>query len=275
MKPTDGLLVTAVVLGVLIALAGLVDDESPSLDDATAALVNETRIPTDELRSLLERRAQEGAPVDQLLDTLDDMIDEELLIQRASELGLLRRDSNVRIAIIQAMEKAILNEERSRNVPDVEISAFYNANKTLFAEPLTIQLEGLVVSDRSQLPSTEAALREGVAIRALAAENSGVSVSRLPPVPFSLDKLARRFPEEVVTFLQTAEVGSVLGYEAKRGYRLIRVAAVNEARVPPFKEVRLSVRGELQLQRQDLAYDEYLEWLRQRAEIRKNLRVAP
>ncbi|WP_439107047.1 peptidylprolyl isomerase [Congregibacter sp.] len=275
MKPTDGLLITAVVMGVFIALIGLLDGGDSSLDDATAAQVNETTIPADELRSLLERRAQEGAPVDQLLGTLDDMIDEELLIQRASELGILRRDSNVRIAIIQAMEKSILNEERGRKVSDAELENFYSDNQSLFTEPLTIRVEELVVSDGEQLRLADSALREGVDIEALAAGNPAVTMSRLPPVPLSLDALARRFPAEVVSWLQTAKEGEVLAYEGSRDFRLIRVVNLSEARVPPFEEVRLSVVNELQLRRQDLAYDEYLDWLRQRAEIRKNPHLAP
>lgn len=273
-KLTDALLIAAVVLGILIALAGLVDVGKAPLGDATAAVVNEAPISADELRSLRQRRAREGAPDDQLRGTLDDMIDEELLIQRASELGILRRDSNVRVAIIQAMEKSILNEERGRTFSDDEIEAFYRDNTALFAEPRRLQLEEIIVADTERVALLAAALTAGTAATALAAHTDGVSMTRLPPVALSLEAWARRVPEDIITQLETAAEGDVLAHVSGSGTHLLRVVSVREARMPPFDEVRLSVANELQLRRQDLAYDEYLAWLRQRADIRKNQRLA-
>ncbi len=274
MKPVDALLLVAMVLGILVALTGLVDAGKAPLDEATAALVNEIPIPEDELRSLLERRAQAGVPVDELLGTLDDMIDEELLIQRATELGILRRDSNVRVAIVQAMEKSILNEARGRSVSDEEIAAFYEANTALFAEPLALRLEEIVVRDRDLASSIKAGLQAGEGAGTLAAGSEAASLTRLPPVPLSLDALSRRLPEEVIAQLEQAGEGEVLSYETNRGVHLLRIVDVREARTPPFDEVRISVLNELETQREDRAYDDYVAWLRQRAEIRKNERLA-
>ncbi|EED33583.1 conserved hypothetical protein [gamma proteobacterium NOR5-3] len=273
-KLTDGLLITGVAAGILIALTGLVDAGHAPLPDTTAALVNGTPVPRDELQSVLQRRAQEGAPVDQLLATLDDMIDEELLIQRASELGILRRDSNVRVAIIQAMEKSILNEERGRNLAEAQLQEFYRDNTALFAEPLRFQLEEIVVEDETQATAIITALREGLSAKALAAENDAVSITRLPQVPLSLSALSRRFPQDLVSRLETAGKGDILTDKSERGIRIIKILDVREANVPPFEDVRLSVLNELQMYRQDIAYEEYLEWLRQRADIRKNAQLA-
>jgi parvulin-like peptidyl-prolyl isomerase len=274
MKRTDLLLIGGVVLGILAAMTGLADAGRAPLSEATAALVNDTPIPADELRSLLERRTRSGAPADQLLATLDDMIDEELLIQRALELGILRRDSNVRLAIIQAMEKSILNEERGRSFSDAELEAFYRNNTALFAEPLRLQLEELVVADPARVAELAARLRAGASANRLAAGDDGLSVTNLPPVPLSLEALARRISADILPRLETAAEGDVLTYRSGRGTHLIRVVAIEEASVPPFAELRFSVLNELQLQRQNAAYDEYLAWLRQRADIRKNESLA-
>jgi hypothetical protein len=274
MKRTDLLLIGGVVLGILAAMTGLVEAGKAPLDEATAALVNDTPIPADELRSLLERRTRSGAPVDQLLATLDDMIDEELLIQRALELGILRRDSNVRLAIIQAMEKSILNEERGRSFSDAELEAFYRSNTALFAEPLRLLLEELLVADPARVAELAALLQAGTSANRLAAGDDGLSVTNLPPVPLSLEALARRISADILPRLETAGEGDVLTYRSGRSTHLIRVVAIEEASVPPFAELRFSVLNELQLQRQNAAYDEYLAWLRQRADIRKNESLA-
>lgn len=229
MKLTDGLLIAAVAVGILVALGALLEAGNAPLPDTTAAMVNETPIPADELQNLLQRRAQQGAPVNQLLATLDDMIDEELLIQRASELGILRRDSNVRVAIIQAMEKSILNEERGRSFTQEQIEAFYRDNTALFAEPRRLQLEELVVADADQATSLSAALRKGAAATALAAGNDEVSIRRLPPVPLSVDALARRYPQDVFPRLETAAEGEVLAYQSDSATHLVKILGVREA----------------------------------------------
>lgn len=274
MKPTDGLLVAAAALGILLALAGLVDAGNAPLDDTTVARVNGVPIPADELQSLLERRAREGVSVDRLPGTLDQLIDEELLIQRASELGILRRDSNVRVAIIQAMEKSILNEERGRSIQEEDIQAFYRDHTQLFAEPRRLQLEAILVRDGAQVPSLLAALMKGTEATALAAARDAVSLTRLPPVPLSLDALARRFPDDVLARLKDAAEGEVVTHESDRGIHLVKLVRIREAKVPAYEDIRLSVLNELQMQRQAVAYDEYLAWLRQRADIRKNERLA-
>lgn len=273
-KLTDGLLIAAVAVGIVTALTGLVEVGHPPLPDTTAARVNDVPISADELQSLLQRRTQEGAPVEQLLGTLDDMIDEELLIQRASELGILRRDSSVRVAIIQAMEKSILNEERGRRYSDTQLQAFFHENPALFSEPRRMRLEEIVIRDAGSVASSLAALGDTGSAEVVAAGNENVSLIRLPSVPLSLNALARRYPKDVIVQLKTAVEDDVVSYQASRGMHLVKVLEVLAASLPPFDEARLSVLNELQIHRQDAAYDEYLAWLRQRADIRKNERVA-
>jgi hypothetical protein len=267
---TDALLVGGLVGGMLVALTGLVDSGNSPLSDETAARVNGVPIAADELRSLLERRSLEGAPVEQLQGTLDDMIDEELLIQRAIELGLPRRDSNIRVAIIAAMEKSILSEAAGRAISEGELEDFYRANLALFSEPRQLQVDELILDNPVEASSVADRLRNGEQAMDLAASMESVSLARLPPVPLSLDALARRYPQDLIARLQDADVGDVFVREVDTTTRVIRVSDVLEASVPPFEDVRLSVLNELQMQHQDRAYDEYLTWLRLRADIRRN-----
>jgi len=269
-RRTDALLLGAVIIGVLVALTGLVDTPDAPLDDATAARVNGIPISADELRSRFERRSLQGAPADQLRRTLDDMIDEELLIQRAQELGLLRRDSSIRIAIIDAMEKSILGEAAGRAVSEAELEDFYRDNRALFSEPRQFQVDELRLENPKQAASLAERLRGGEEALDLAAGMQSVSLARLPPVPLSLEALARRYPPALIARLENAVVGDVLVQETGDATLLIKVVGVLEASTPPFEEVRLSVLNELQMQRQGSAYEGYLAWLRQRADIRRN-----
>ncbi|MEA3643345.1 MAG: SurA N-terminal domain-containing protein [Lamprobacter sp.] len=302
LKLSDSLLLTAAAAGITLALMGLADGGRTPLDAATAARVNEAPIATDEWRSLLERRAQAGVPAEALTDTLDQLIDEELLIQRAAELGILRRDSNVRVAIVEAMQKAIFNEARGHSASEAELRAFYNDNRALFAEPLRLQLDGLQLEGlqleglqleglqdsggvgaagaragakvEARAVAAMAALRAGVAIEALVASDAALSPLQLPPVALSVDALSARFPELATDTLTAAVQGEVISHASARGLYLLRVVSRHEASVPAFEAVRDAVLNEWQLQRLDAAYKEHLGWLRERADIRINQQLA-
>ena len=55
---------------------------------------------------------------------LDKLIDEELLIQRAIDLGMLETDSQVRSVIIQKMIESILSEIDNLSYSDQDFKKF-------------------------------------------------------------------------------------------------------------------------------------------------------
>ena len=63
---------------------------------------------------------------------LERMIDEELLIQRAIDLGMLENNGEIRAAIIQKMISSIIAEVNDLRFSEKDLKAFFTSNKDFF-----------------------------------------------------------------------------------------------------------------------------------------------
>lgn len=72
---------------------------------------------------------------------LDRLIDEELLLQRALELGLAQSDGSSRKALVQAAIQFATLEADGKLPDDAELERFYQARPTLFAAPPLVSVK--------------------------------------------------------------------------------------------------------------------------------------
>jgi len=123
-----------ILLGVLSVFHNSKADVSALPDDAIA-VVNGKPIREEEYVSavaLLAGDKRTGVTEEDRVLVLDRLIEEELLIQRGIEIGLVDSDHAVRKAITQAMLAAIVAESVSAQPSDDELRTFYENNPSLF-----------------------------------------------------------------------------------------------------------------------------------------------
>ena len=65
-------------------------------------------------------------------NVLERMIDEELLIQRGIDLGMIENDSEIRGMIIQKMISSIVSETNDLRISQEDLEEFFSKNKDLF-----------------------------------------------------------------------------------------------------------------------------------------------
>lgn len=65
-------------------------------------------------------------------NVLERMIDEELLIQRGIDLGMIENDSEIRSMIIQKMISSIVSETNDLRISQEDLEEFFSKNKDLF-----------------------------------------------------------------------------------------------------------------------------------------------
>ncbi|NHQ85944.1 peptidyl-prolyl cis-trans isomerase, EpsD family [Iodobacter sp. HSC-16F04] len=127
----------ALTIAAVALLAGCGDKEEKKSPSQVLATVNKTEITVHQLNTLLGRvQAATPAMKQQMLDQL---IDQELLVQKATELKL-DREPNV-LQSIESAKRQILAQaaaERVLGKPEAlkpaDIDKFYNDNPALFAE---------------------------------------------------------------------------------------------------------------------------------------------
>jgi hypothetical protein len=104
---------------------------------------------------------------------LDDMIREELYVQRGVEMGLSNDDIDVRQALVQATEGQITQDAMTSKPSDGELEQWYAAHRTKYAsEGLMTLREWLLPENRNAAGIVEA-LRKGVLPASLGLKTTG------------------------------------------------------------------------------------------------------
>lgn len=275
------LLAIGAAAGLAIAAAGLVTaprDARELPDDAVAAVNGSPVRRADYERAIDALATDRRDPLDEgdKRHVLDRLVDEELLVQRAFELGLATRDRRVRADLVTAMIEAVTNEAAQTEPSDAEVAAFFAENRDYFASPGRMQVEQVFVrasgdSDPAALARARdaaARLRDGAAAVELQAEIGPGPVAVLPNAPLPSTKLREYLGPAAVEALAPLAAGEVTDpVRTAGGYHVLRVAAREPGTLPELAEVEDRVRAEVRRQAGDTALRRYLEELRTRAEV--------
>ena len=137
-KWQNSLLLLGLFIGVVLAANSIVR-ESNLIDKDWVAVIGDVQISKEKYYSQLEGLARDKRNAITRKDkdyVLERMIEEELLIIRAKELGLLENNQIVRGSIIQQMIKLIISENYLESVEHLIIvcRAFYMNSKYLKVE---------------------------------------------------------------------------------------------------------------------------------------------
>jgi hypothetical protein len=170
---------------------------------------------------------------------LDRLIDQELLIDRAIELGLHERDPQIRNQLATAMIDFLVRraEDEARAATESELRAFYEAERFRFerAAQYRIAIEG-------------------------------------PAVPLPDDLLLEKEIEQAIGPTATRRVtqlevgGTVTVGEGDAAYD-VRLLERRDGEVVPFEDARDAVEAAYLRHRSELAVREFLELARQRTDV--------
>jgi hypothetical protein len=132
------LLAAGALLGLGLAGTGILEPapSGPDLPSDAAALVNGVAVGRDRYERALDALARDRR--EPLRDedrrfVLDRLIEEELLVQRAVELGLDRSDPVVRNTLVSAMIETIVSGIGQREPDAEQVEAFYEEHREYFA----------------------------------------------------------------------------------------------------------------------------------------------
>lgn len=262
-------------LGIVLAGASVLRPaESERLGAAEIARVNETAIGRDEFeRSVQRLDADKRNPLTEAdrAHVLQRIIEEELLIQRGVEMGLVASERTVRKSIASAMIQSIV-AEADADVPDeAALRAFFEENRGYFATPPRIRAQRMVFSGDGQARASEAreALAAGEPFEEVAARLADVPVLPLPDALLPLPKLREYLGPSVANLLRGLEAGELSApLVTASGVQLLRVVAIEQAPPPGFEAFRDQAEAEYRRRAGDRALREYLEWLWDDADVR-------
>lgn len=270
-----GWLVSGLILGLLGVLLSVI---TPSWDGASdkgvVALVNDTAITRAKYLSYLEALATDKKDPIRTEDSqyvLQRIIEEELLVQRGVEVGLLQSDKRTRAALVNGMISMTTTAAEAKAPSEEELAQFFQENIDYFTPTARLRARQLIVKGE------DAERRAGEAYRLLVAgeqfqrvENEfGTAVALI--VPDSLlppAKLREYLGPTLTQMLLEHPAGFITEPQPmNNGFRIVLLLDKEEGQAPALDNIREQLEAEYVRRSGDRALREYLEWLKDRADI--------
>jgi parvulin-like peptidyl-prolyl isomerase len=275
------LLTAGALAGLAAAAAGLLaqNREASVLPDGAVAAVNGTAVRRVDYDRAVEALATDRRSAVDDADrrhVLDRLVDEELLVQRALELGLARQDRRVRGDLVAAVIESVTAGVDQREPDAAELRAFFDANRDYFARPGRLHVEQVFARSRgdadgdalARARDAAARLRDGAAAADVQHALGDAPVARLPDAPLPEAKLREYLGPAAVLALAALAPGEVAEpVRAAGGYHVLRLVAREPTRTPELAEVEAELRAEWRRRAGDEALRAYLDELRRRAAI--------
>ena len=281
-------LAAGAVLGVAGAAFGLLrtDARRAGLPSGAIASVNGTLLYADDYTRLVEgveSDTREPAGPELRRRVLDRMIEEELLVQRGVELGLVESDRRVRADITQAMIQSIVVETEDEQASEDELRRFYGEEAGFFTQPgrvragqVFFRVAGAAgaagVADEAALLArageAQRRVEAGEPLERVRAELGDAEVSPIPDALLPPAKLREYVGPTALRAVMELAPGAISApVRSGMGLHVFQLIEREEARVPPFEEVVEQVRAEWVRRAGDRALRGYLD------DLRKNARV--
>jgi parvulin-like peptidyl-prolyl isomerase len=276
------LLALGATAGLVLAAASLLDGPNArgELPPGAVARVNGTLIRSEAYERLLAALASDRRSP--LTDAdrqrvLDRLIEEELLVQHAVDLGLVGTDRRVRADLVTAVLASLNAAADSYEPDDDEVVEFYAENADYFARPGRLHVNRVLIAARpgedpsavgARAAEAAARLRAGDDLDGVRAEFGDAPVAPVPDVLLPPAKLREYLGPSALEAALALEDGQVSEpIETPQGFHVLVLVQRKRASVSPLAEVAPQVRAEMRRREGDRVLRERLDTLRADADV--------
>ena len=272
----NSLLIFGLIIGVFLAANSIVQ-ESNLIEDDWVANVGGVQISKEKYYSQLEGLARDKKnPITERDKNyvLERMIEEELLIIRAKELGLFENNQIVRGSIIQQMIKLIISENYLESVEEETLRKFYEQNIGFFSSASRLRLQQIYFSNLSgdsKERSDEAFeyLKEGASYDEVS-KMADQSALTIPNSMMNLSKVREYIGPTLMNLAKRLEPGEFsVPMKVAGGHKIIYLFDKELSEPEEFDSIQPKILKEYQRRRDDNSLREYLEDLKGWYEIKR------
>ena len=263
------------LLGLLLLLVGSntqISWQNQPID--TVVLVNQQPVTESALKFARQRsgRFMIDVPVqDRDKQLLQRLIDDELILQRAEELGILQADPGIRKLLARSAIDTVVRESQAVLIKEPELIAFYNDHQAVFQQPQRITLQAAQFDNLEMANISRNAVLLGDSLKKTVSLVGG----KILPIPVS------PLPKHMlIRYLGISLTDLALGLSATQisqpivqgdNIYLLQVIENQPATLMPFEQVRETVMTELISRQRRDSLTTTLEELKQTASIQLNL----
>lgn len=273
-------LFAGILIGALMAAYSVIEKSNIS-DYKWAAKIEDTSIPMEKYLTQLDGLSKDKrSPLTQKDKeyVLERMIEEELLIKRAIDLGMLNDNPMARGTIVQQMIKAIIAENARYEISDSELESFFQENSGFFTKSSRLRIQQIYFSneqlkDDSLVVAKKAydLLKRGDDFESVSKLGSP-SALKIPNSLMTLSKVREYIGPSLMNLARELEINSFTSpIEVSGGYKIIYLIDKKMASPPQFNDIKASVSSEFLKRKDDQSLRSYLENLKKWYDVSRNL----
>ena len=272
-------------VGLALAAWGLLGEASRSgLAPGAIARVNGTVLRTDDFNRLVAAVVEDMRTPDEAKArkrVLDRMIEEELLVQRALDLGLVHLDRKVRADLTSSVITSVVADLQDLVPREEQIEKFYADNRDYFVRPGRIFARQVFFrvagNGKAAHPQGRAEQRaraayerlvEGDAFETVKQELGDFEISPIPATRLPATKLREYTGPTLLRSIIELEIGAwTEPVRSGMGFLVAQLVDRDAPESPPLAEIRDLVVVDWRRREGDRALRDYLDELRARADI--------
>jgi len=199
------------------------------------------------------------------------MIEEELLVQRGVEVGLLESDKRTRAALVNGMISMTTAVAEAKAPDEEALAEFYRENVDYFTPTARLRARQLVVKGENASQTARTASRRliaGDSFQEVERELGTVVALSVPDSLLPPAKLREYLGPTATQMLMVQTPGFVSDPQPMdNGFRILQLVDKEVGQAPALEQIAEQVEAEYVRRAGDLALREYLEWLKIRADI--------
>ena len=270
-SPSLRWLALGALIGLAFAALGLLEKSAgpTPLPDGAVARINHAIIDVQHYERALEAlaatlgRAPDATESNQVLQQL---VDEELLVQRGIEMNMAGTESTVRGAIVQSLIASVTAEADAANPDDSELERFLAERADDYTYATALSVDAWLTDDESAAQRFIAELRNADDGNAEPDERVR-RVPGLPSGPLPLERLRMFVGPAIAAAAITMPAGSSAVYARQGRWYVVRVNEHAESVLADLATVRSQVLVDYRRSLARSMLSDYLEGLRRNAEL--------
>ena len=269
------------IIGILLAALAIVEKNNIT-DQNWAAKIEDQLIPYERYQMQLEGLAKDKRSPLTNRDkeyVLERMIEEELLIKRAIDLGMLENNPMARGTIVQQMIKNIVTEGSRTEPQENELIEFFKENIGFFTKANRLRVRQIYFSkddfgDEVFEKAKDAFIRlnKGENFEEVALSGSK-SALKIPDTLMNLSKVREYIGPSLMREAQLLKPGySSAPNQVSGGYKIIYLVDREDAAQPEYSNIRSTVLSEFLKRRDDQSLRKYLDNLKNWYDVTRNIK---
>ena len=264
-------LIVVFLVSLFISLNSVIFETNFQLDQAIARVGEKeiSRQRFEEIIKVLDDQSNSELTLEKKNLIRERLIDEELLIQRAIELDLVRNDSLVKGNVIQTMFQHIINSSELVEPSEAELREYFSKEKNYFSSGRRYKLKNYTFRNLDDAETAINLLNQSDLESFLKLVETESAID-LPNVFLTPQKIRDYLGPKVLDELPSLEKGGFSNiFEINEVPSIVICIDILLDNNPKFEEIAEQIKNKFIRDREDSLVKEYLENLRNFYEIEK------